>query len=172
MPEEIKTLTSSPPPSRKIPLAVMIIALVIITIIGSYFALSYFIPTDSSPSSLPAAQPSDSTTQTPVLTVTDYRPGNHLTIDSATMNQPGFIVVSEKREEIARGIIGVSSLINQATASDISVELQRPTQTGEILYVWIYRDDGDGLFQSPADTPAIGSNGQPIAVRLIIGRAD
>ncbi|MCR4306919.1 MAG: hypothetical protein NUV42_03020 [Candidatus Yonathbacteria bacterium] len=98
----------------------------------------------------------------------DQPAGLKVFIDSATMDEQGWIVIHEDREGTPGNILGARRFEVGVSAGE--VELLRNTVEGGIYYAMIHTDDGDGQFDHTKDLPLI-ENDAPVMVKFSAIRA-
>ena len=105
--------------------------------------------------------PNDSTglvIGTNAIYVAEQAPSRTLAVAVVRLEKPGFVVVHEDVAGITGGILGASGLLTAGeTNNPASIPLSRLTQDGETLYAMLHLDDGDGIFDSVKDKPALDS---------------
>ncbi|MCR4330658.1 MAG: hypothetical protein NUV49_02135 [Patescibacteria group bacterium] len=102
------------------------------------------------------------------LSAQDQPAGLKVLIDSATMEEQGWIVIHEDRDGAPGNILGARRF--EAGVSTGEVELLRNTVEGGIYYAMIHTDDGDGQFDHTKDLPLL-ENDAPVMVTFSAIRA-
>lgn len=102
------------------------------------------------------------------LSAKDQPAGLKVLIDSATMEEQGWIVIHEDRDGAPGNILGARRF--EAGVSAGEVELLRNTVEGGIYYAMIHTDDGDGQFDHAKDLP-LTENDAPVMVKFSAIRA-
>ncbi len=82
----------------------------------------------------------------------DQRVGKNVTILSASLYKPGFIVIQKMEKDIPGQVIAVSPLLQAGLYSDKVIPLNALVVRGQELYVSLYTDNGDGVFSMPDTT--------------------
>lgn len=84
--------------------------------------------------------------------ITSQQAGPEVTVNSVTLEEPGFVVVHEKTATGEAGaVLGQSSLLQAQTVTNVKVTLSRESAGGETLIVMAHTDDGDGTFDAAKD---------------------
>lgn len=85
------------------------------------------------------------------ISIEDQAPGNMITVEEATLTEPGFIVVRTPEGTV----VGQSDLRQPGTYSNVIIILNAPAEAGEEFEVVLVEDtDGDGAFNAEADAEA------------------
>lgn len=95
------------------------------------------------------------------VTVSDQLAGFTANIDTVTLAQDGWIVVQEDVDGEPLYLLGASRR-SAGTHDNVSVELLRNTEEGNLYYAVIYTDDGDRQFDNKKDFPVTNKDGNPI----------
>ncbi len=101
---------------------------------------------------------------TNAIYVDEPLPGRSVSIAMARLEKPGFVVIYEDNAGKPGKILGTSGALPTGETKKITpIGLSRMTKDGETLYAMLHLDDGDGVFDSAKDKPALDSlNGQPV----------
>ena len=103
------------------------------------------------------------------ITVSNQAAATSVTIDSASLTKPGYIVIHELKNGIVGPAIGHSPRYNTGALKKTSVVLNRPSVSGETLYAMLHDDDGNGSYEFPGDdTPTLDSTGEVVVAPFII----
>lgn len=103
------------------------------------------------------------------IAISEFTPGNTVTFESVNMSTPGFVIVHEATNGQAGAIIGTSSLYQAGPSENVVVNLTRPSEKDETLYVMIHTDDGDGTFNAATDAVASDNQGNPATIEFPVG---
>lgn len=104
--------------------------------------------------------PSEST-----IAAVNQAPQYSVTIESATLSRPGYIVIHEQKDGELGTVIGHSVLHKIGIIKNVSVGLNRPLVSGETLYAMLHTDDGNGVYDFPgADEPTKDNAGEIVVV--------
>ena len=103
------------------------------------------------------------------VTVSDQSTGDSMTIDSATLEDGGYVVIHEDADGKPGAIIGSSTYLPAETSEDIQLPLNRFAEEGEMLYAMLHSDDGNNLFQAVNDLPIKDSQGNIVVKKFTIG---
>jgi hypothetical protein len=112
-----------------------------------------------------AEEETDSTVISSSLTVNDQKPGSTVEISSLKLVDPSWIAI---RDDISGNpgpkVLGARYF---ATGADNgTVELLRNTVEGKSYFAIIYKDNGDGKFDSKTDPVVADENGTTITVKF------
>lgn len=92
------------------------------------------------------------------ILVSNQPSGESVSIDSATLVNPGYIVIHEQKDGELGPVIGNSPLFEAGTFENVSVDLDRLSIAGETLYAMLHDDDGNAQYEFPgADVPTLNS---------------
>lgn len=92
--------------------------------------------------------------------VADQLPGRSVSIAVMQLEKPGFVVILKDNAGTPGKILGVSGALPTWETKNIGpIGLSRITKDGEVLYAMLYLDDGDDVFDSAKDKPALDSLG-------------
>ena len=92
--------------------------------------------------------------------------------------EPGFVVVYDDLDGESGEILGHSSLLASGEIHDIVVLLEDAVEQGDVLYVLLHKDDGDGEFNYPGsdeaveDEPVTDELGNIIMMTVMVGADD
>ncbi len=105
-------------------------------------------------------------TSSPYLViVTDQMAGDTVVVEEATSDVSTWLAVRENNGDLLGRILGARR-IDPGEVRGVIIELLRPT-TAHLMYaVVMYRDDGDGIFDSKLDT-MIEEGGSPLLTRFV-----
>ena len=104
--------------------------------------------------------------------VSDYSPGDTLSVAVVRLAQPGFVVVHEDNEGTPGEVIGVSALLTSGERNDVSVSLDREIKEGEAVHVMLHGDDGDEEFSLDSDNPLTDDEGTVVAESFLVGAGE
>ncbi len=138
---------------------VIVVAIVVAVVVGAMF----FFRDDRNG----AIQIGDSTgfiVDNNAIYVDDQLPGRSVSIAVVRLEKPGFVVIHEDNVSKPGKILGTSGALPAGEIKNITpIVLSRMTKDGETLYAMLHLDDGDGVFDSAKDKPALDSlSGQPV----------
>ena len=103
--------------------------------------------------------------------VPDQEPGEKVFIGFAGLREAGFVVIREAEGGSAGAVIGRSNLLQAGNSGSMPpITLSRRALDGETFIAMLYRDNGDGIFDPEKDSPAIDTEGKPIAMEFAIDR--
>jgi hypothetical protein len=104
--------------------------------------------------------------------VAEQSPSNTVSVSIVRLEKPGFAVVHEDINEMPGGILGISNLIASGeTADSLLITLFRPTLDGEMIYVMLHFDNGDGIFDVAKDKPVIDPiTNEPVMMIVVISQ--
>ena len=102
--------------------------------------------------------------------VAEQTPSQTLAVEVVRLKKPGFVVVHEDAAGAPGKILGISSALPAGeTNNPASIPLSRLTQNGETLYAMLHLDDGDGVFDTLKDKPALDPVGAlPVMMILTV----
>jgi len=87
------------------------------------------------------------------------------------LENPGFVVIHEDSAGTPGKILGASSLVPAGETKNVPIALSRATKDGEIIYVMLHLDDGDGKFDAAKDKPALDSvSGEPVMMVVMVSK--
>lgn len=147
---------------RKV-LAISILAVVVL--LGAYYLnTTALLKPDSSPLK----------TGLNAIYVTDQAPGETLTINFASLEAPGFVVIHESTADQPGVVLGASALVGVGETSNLGpITLNRATKQGETLFAMIHLDNGDGKFDLAMDPPAFDKIGnEPVTMIFQVNTTD
>jgi hypothetical protein len=94
--------------------------------------------------------------------------GNRITIRSVTMKKSGFIFI--KRPNFPNRI-GISALLSSGAHRDIVIDLDRRVDCAQ-LELFLYQDDGDGVFKEQSDSHMNGAYSEAHKILAVGGNRD
>lgn len=103
------------------------------------------------------------------LNIEDQQPGSSIMVESAYLEDPGYIVVyTTDVSGNMNEMVGQSTLLTAGEKSNLRVSLNRPVQDGEELTAVLYMDDGDGVLNEQQDTLLLDDYDEAISARFMI----
>lgn len=102
--------------------------------------------------------------------VSDQLPSISATIDFATLEKPGFVVIHESVNGKPGAIIGKSPYLDAGENKYVIVPLSRISKDGEKMFAMIHLDDGNRMFEAANDLPAKAEYGEPIMMEFMVQR--
>jgi hypothetical protein len=105
------------------------------------------------------------TTSPYMVIVTDQMAGDSVMVNEATSDVSTWLAVRENNGELLGRILGARRM-DSGEVVGLSIELLRPTTANLMYAIVMYRDDGDGVFDSKLDS-LIEENGTLIMSRFI-----
>lgn len=121
-----------------------------------------------------ATCPGEGSENTPVRTeknavsAIDQIPGGTVTVAMVTLEQEGWVVVHDERNNQV-GTIIAARRVNAGITENVVVDLLgAQTQTGRNYYALLYNDDGDRKFDFKKDFPLKDASGAMIAIKFMI----
>jgi hypothetical protein len=91
------------------------------------------------------------TTSPYMITVTDQMAGSIVVVEEARSDASVWLAVRENNIELLGRILGARRM-DRGEVTGLSIELLRATTANLMYAVVMYRDDGDGAFDSKLDT--------------------
>lgn len=149
------------------------IIVIIVIVVGGIFLIGRDGTEGDSPLGSESEDGSPITSSVPANNISTIKQeaGESVTVSSVIINQSGYLVVHKATEEDTPGeVIGNSALLPQGGSSDIKIELSESVVDGDVLFLMLHSDDGNGIYEFPGpDTPVIYDNGSIEMVRIVIG---
>jgi len=103
------------------------------------------------------------------LEVSDQKAGNSISISKASFAFPGFVVLFSDNNGKPGSILGKSQLLPKGEAEKFNVYIiGTRSVSGQVLYTYLYKDNGDGVFNINTDKVALNVSGQPVFVKFSI----
>ena len=95
---------------------------------------------------------------------------SEVTIASVVSNGPGILVVHESSADGSSFSTAIGNgPVTDGASSDLVVTLDRPAVDGEKLWAMLHKDDnGDGVYDSAADTPITADNGDVLMTPFVV----
>ena|SRR3989338_2777387 len=141
----------------------ILMALVILVLGVGYYFLS------ANQTISPADQAGTLLAGSSAIYVSDQASSNSVSIDFAVLEKPGYVVIYETRDEQPGLLLGQSALLTTGESKNITVQLSRVANDGEVLNATIYLDNGDAQFSLATDMPAKDSVvAGPVAMMFVI----
>ncbi len=95
-------------------------------------------------------------------------PSQTLSVAVVRLEKPGFVVVHEDAGGNPGEILGASGALPAGETGTLApISLSRMTRDGEMLYVMLHLDDGDGTFDAVRDKPALDPVGN-LPVMMVV----
>ncbi|TSD07402.1 MAG: hypothetical protein Greene07144_920 [Parcubacteria group bacterium Greene0714_4] len=95
---------------------------------------------------------------TNAIYVEDQAPSKTILVATVRLEKPGFVIVFDDANGVPGKILGRSDFLPAGEMENLlPIQLSRKTQDGEILYIALHFDDGDGMFDVTKDQPALDS---------------
>jgi Na+-transporting methylmalonyl-CoA/oxaloacetate decarboxylase gamma subunit len=88
--------------------------------------------------------------------------GMKATVDSATLSQPGYVVVYRVNSQNDTEVIGSSDLLAAGDYSDITIQLDSGIAKDQTIVAVLHADDGDGEFEFPGSDGYLNDADQSI----------
>jgi hypothetical protein len=98
------------------------------------------------------------------IVVFNQEPGKQITLESVHMSEPGFAIIEYNN----RRAIGSSALLKTGSTNGVRIDLNEHVD-GETIIVRLYKDDGDGVYDSTKDKCMVDNNGMLIFKQIKIG---
>lgn len=99
------------------------------------------------------------------LVIDTQQPGRNIIITSAVVKDKGFVVIKKNTDfetmRANKDILGISQLLPVGTAKNIQIPLNEYVD-GVELKAYLYKDDGDGMFNPASDKYATDAKGWAI----------
>ena len=92
------------------------------------------------------------------VSVDDQTGAASVVVDSATLPEGGFVVVSNA----SGGVVGVSDYLDAGTYENVTLEVSPELARSQVVIAQVYANDGSEAFNASADTAYTNDNGQPI----------
>ena len=86
------------------------------------------------------------------LMISPQSEGVVVTVESVSLNSPGFVVIATSQTMNQDTIIGTSHLLFAGLNEQIEIPLTAKMVSGQTLFATLYYDNGDGVFDSNSDT--------------------
>lgn len=102
-----------------------------------------------------------------VLITKDQPAGSSITIESASLTTPGFVVVHTGSLPTDRGM-AATNLLQPGSYSNFSLTTIRKVKAGEVFTVMIHKDNGDRIFHLEEDLPVRNSAGSILSSKISI----
>ncbi len=100
------------------------------------------------------------------LTVSDQRAGSTVTIDTVSLQKPGFVVIRADTSGRPGKILASSNLVSPGTKEDLVIGF-RPT-AGTSYYAVLYSDDGDKKFNETKDEAINTAQAIPVMAQFSV----
>lgn len=107
--------------------------------------------------------------ETNSLEVTNFVAGETVTADYVFLQQSGFVVVHKETDGLPGSVIGTSRLLAEGESTPVLITLTRSVAVNDILFVRLYLDDGDNIFDLQSDRAALDDQGNEIFIRSAVG---
>ncbi len=112
-------------------------------------------PVTGTPGTTPA--PTSATPGGSVVVMTEATPGSRVTIQSAQLAEPGYIVVYRSTTDGDTKIVGRSSLLESGAYSNLNITLDSAVTADQTVTAVLHKDDGDGKFEVPGQDSFMSS---------------
>jgi len=106
--------------------------------------------------------PTTSTIATNSVQLAAAETGMKAIIDSATMSQPGYIVIYRVNSQNDTKVIGNSDLLAAGTYADITIQLDSGIAKDQTIVAVLHADDGDGEFEFPGSDGYLSDANQSV----------
>ncbi|PCI90473.1 hypothetical protein COB18_00045 [Candidatus Kaiserbacteria bacterium] len=103
----------------------------------------------------------DETPQSIQITVTNQSAGESVTVQSATLDTDGWIVVHEQQGGFIGNALGAKR-VDAGTYSNTNIPLLRATVANSAYWIVLYSDNGDRQFNLSDDFPLRDVNKNPV----------
>ncbi len=119
----------------------------------------------------------DTTSATPSNSVllSESNPGSVVTVSSAVLTKPGYIVISAINgtgDSIGEAKqVGLSSLLPAGSYKNIQIQLAASTTQSQTLVAVLYQDNGNGTFKQGDDVYLSNSNARIVSDVDVVGMA-
>lgn len=102
--------------------------------------------------------------------VAEQLPGRNVSVAVVRFEKPGFVAVHEEAYGAPGNILGVSSLFPAGEFRNPSpIVLSREIKDGEIIYVMLHLDNGDGKFDARGDQAVLDAvSGEPVTAEVLV----
>lgn len=87
--------------------------------------------------------------QTSAITLAENKSGGYVTIASARLVKPGYIVIYRTNSKEQTSLIGYSSLLEANYYTNLSIQLNQPVAREQVITAVLHVDDGDGKYEFP-----------------------
>ncbi len=148
--------------TKEISLAV--IGLMVGLVVGATWHFNEFLPLlPTQPTAVSASTTNTLPPESGTVTVSDQKAGSTALIDSVTVPPPGvWVAVQDVNADGTLGsVLGASRVRHPAT--NVTVDLLRPTVAGTQYAVVLYRDDNNGVFARATDSRYVDfDTGSPV----------
>lgn len=112
---------------------------------------------EETPTSQPVTDTADTTTPTPApatptnqVRLAENDTSSVVTVASATLTEPGYVVLYQVNSQDRVSEVGSSELLSPDTYSNLRVQLRNPVVKEQVLVAVLYADNGDGTFNADA----------------------
>lgn len=95
------------------------------------------------------------------ISVSNQAAANTAIVSLVSSDAPAWLAVREYNNGIAGNILGAKR-IDLGTTANVAIPLLRPTETGKLYYVVLFKDNGDRVFDFKTDAP-MTTNGSLIS---------
>jgi len=131
----------------------LIIIMLVLLLAGLYAYLNFF-PHPKNDQAVDVDSEVKTVNEEKVIVVDAQKAGTVMTIKEITMEKDGFAVVYDNNNGKLGNIIGNSRYLPKGKTLNVLFGLTRPSVRGEMLYIVIHEDSGDGIFSPTIDIPA------------------
>lgn len=106
------------------------------------------------------------------LVLEKVSPGKPFIVEKVLLESPGFVVVYKDREASIKNVIGYSYLLPKGETRNVYISLKEDLKEGQVIFVGIRFDDGDGFFEYSGkyDKNLSTSSGKVIFWEVRVGR--
>lgn len=101
------------------------------------------------------------------VSVSNQAPGLSVSIDSVSLQNPGWVAIHDDRDGKPGNILGAAWL-PEGNHGHVSVDLLRSTVSGRWYHAVLHSDNGDKTFDYKVDTAILDASSTPIAVRFSV----
>lgn len=106
------------------------------------------------------------------LGISNQATGTEMTVNSTTLEAPGFVVIHEKGVDGKPGtVLGASALLEAGQYTNVKITLSRAVAADEALIAMIHIDDGDGVVSETKDA-AVSVNDEVLMKEFSIEAAE
>ncbi len=97
------------------------------------------------------------------VTLGETETGNFVTVSSATLLRPGYVVIYRVNSQGTVSVIGNSDLLSTGTHTNLRLQLDSIIAKEQTVVAVLHEDDGDGEFEFPESDFYLGNANMRIA---------
>lgn len=99
--------------------------------------------------------------------VQDQSIDSQVRIEEVVLPQDGFVAIHADAGGVPGSVVGVSDVLRAGTQT-VAITPDTTLMSSEVYYAVVYADDGDGVFQSPQDSPLTDTQNSVVSMSFLV----